>query len=208
MSDLPVTWYLVRATGIMSLVLLGASLLLGTAMSTWLFPERRRPAWLLDVHRWVTGLSLVLLAGHLVSLVADSYVHFGLVELLVPMTSSWRTVPVALGVVAMWLLVAVTVTAAMRRRLPRRIWLTVHRTSYLAFLAALAHGASAGTDWSNRAYQGLVLLLGAGWAFLVTYRLLVREGPPRLRRPPAHRPAEAPPEQAPPEQAPLEPAAS
>ncbi len=182
MSDLPFTWYLVRATGVTALVLLGGSMLVGTAMSTWLFPGRRRPAWLLEVHRWVSGLALVFLAAHLAALVADSYVHFGLVELLVPFTSSWRPVPVALGVLSMWCLVAVSATAALRRRLPRRVWLAVHRLSYVAFAGAVAHGATAGADWSNRAYQALIVLLGALGVFLVVYRLLVTEGPAGRRR--------------------------
>ena len=39
-------------------------------------------------------------AIHLVGLVADSCVHFGCSEILVPGASAWKTVPVAWGVVA------------------------------------------------------------------------------------------------------------
>ena len=55
------------------------------------------------------GLAVMFTAIHLAALVADSYVHFGLADLTVPFASSWQPGAVALGVVAMWLLLAVEV---------------------------------------------------------------------------------------------------
>lgn len=175
-------WYLTRATGLVAWFAMGLSMLVGIVLSTRLFPERRRPAWLLDVHRWVSGISIVALGVHLGSLVADSYVDFGFLELTVPYASAWRPGAVALGVVAVWLLVLVSATAALRRRLPRRVWLWIHRSSYLGFWLASLHAAAAGTDAANPAYRvGAVLLLTLVLVATV-YRVAVTE-PPRRRGP-------------------------
>ena len=102
-------------------------------LSTKAFPEQRRPAWLLALHRWLGGLTMSFLAIHLVALVADSYVQFGLADITVPYASEWKPGAIALGVLAMWLLVAVELTSLAMRRLPRKVWRVVHLSSYVAF---------------------------------------------------------------------------
>ena len=71
-------WYLSRASGIIAWLMLTATVLWGIASSVDLFPRRRRVAWLVDLHRWLGGLTVGFVALHLAALVADSYVHFGL----------------------------------------------------------------------------------------------------------------------------------
>lgn len=171
-------WYVARASGIVAWVMLTASVIWGVVLATKAFPEHRRPAWLLDLHRWLGGLTVTFVAVHLVALVADTYVHFDLVDLLVPGASSWQTTAVALGVVAFWLLVAVQVTSLMMRRLPRRFWRVVHLSSYLAFWLTSLHAALAGTDRTSVLYQ-----VTAGLAILaVTWSLIYRLLPSSRRR--------------------------
>ena len=50
-----VWWYLTRASGIVAWLMLTASVIWGIVLSTKAFPEQRRPAWLLDLHRWLGG---------------------------------------------------------------------------------------------------------------------------------------------------------
>ena len=52
-----VWWYLTRASGIVAWLMLTASVIWGIVLSTKAFPEHRRPAWLLDLHRWLGGLA-------------------------------------------------------------------------------------------------------------------------------------------------------
>ncbi len=90
----------------------------------------------------------------MVGLVADTYVHFDLVSLLIPMASEWKPGPVAWGIVALYLLGAVEVTSLMMKRMSRRVWHGVHLLSYLLFWTAALHGATAGTDAGNPWYVG------------------------------------------------------
>ena len=150
-------WYVARASGIVAWLMLTASVLWGIVLASRAFPRTRRRPWLLDLHRWLGGLTLSFVAIHIVALVADNFTTFGLGDVTIPFASSWRPAAVALGVVSMWLLVAVQLTSLAMRRLPRRFWRAVHLSSYGTFVLASLHGAFAGTDRNAR----LFILTGA-----------------------------------------------
>jgi predicted ferric reductase len=152
-------WYLARSSGIVSLVLAAFALVLGLLLSTRALKPHDRPAWLLAMHRWVSSLLVVGTAGHVVALVADNYVTIGWVEILVPMTSSYRPLAVSLGVVAMYLLGVIHVTSVLMKHLPKSTWRRLHALSPLLVWCAVLHGALAGTDAANHAYQTIVWLL-------------------------------------------------
>ena len=63
-----------------------------------------RPNWLLDMHRWLGGTALAFTGVHVVALLADQYMHFGLSSILIPLASKWHPVAVAWGIVAAYLL--------------------------------------------------------------------------------------------------------
>jgi sulfoxide reductase heme-binding subunit YedZ len=182
-------WYVARSSGIVAWALASLSVIWGLLLSTRLLDRKPSPRWLLDLHRYLGGLTVVFVAMHLTGLVADNYVHFGVADLLVPFASAWRTTAVAWGVVAFYLLVAVEVTSLMMKRLPRKAWHAVHLTSYVLFWMAALHGATAGTDSSNRVFVtatiGSIVLV----TFLTLYRIVV--GKRAVSRPRVRRPVEA-----------------
>lgn len=181
-------WYVTRGSGIVAWLMLTASVIWGVILSTKAFPEQRRPAWLLDLHRWLGGLAVSFVAIHLIALVADSYAHFTLTDLAVPMASDWKPGAVAFGVIAAWLLIAVELTSLAMRRLPRRVWRGIHFTSYAVFWLASIHAALAGTDRTQRLYQvtAAASILAVAWALM--YRIANRRG----AQPPAPPPTQPP----------------
>jgi DMSO/TMAO reductase YedYZ heme-binding membrane subunit len=158
-----------------------ASVLLGLALTLRL-TDRPRPAWVLDVHRYLGGMTAVFTALHMGALVADSYVHFGLADLLVPYATSWQPGPVAVGIVAFWGLVAIEATSLAMRRLPRKAWRAVHGSSFAVFALVTGHALGAGTDASNTAFRSTAIALSAAFAFLSIARVLL-VGESRRRRP-------------------------
>jgi hypothetical protein len=166
-------WYVARAGGIVAWFLLAASVIWGLTLSTKLLGRKPHPAWLLDVHRFLGGLALVFTGVHVVGLVADSYVHFGPSDILVPMASDWRPGPVAWGVVALYLLVAVELTSLAMKRLPRRLWKAVHFASFALFVTASVHGAFAGTDARNHLYAYASVAVVLVTFFLTIVRVLL-----------------------------------
>lgn len=165
-------WFLARGSGVVAWLFLTASVLWGIFLSTDLFPKHRRPAWLLDLHRWLGGLTVAFVVVHVASLIADSYVQFDLADVLVPFASEWKPGPVALGVLAMWGLVAVEATSLAMKRLPKRIWRGIHLTSYVTFWFSGLHGAFAGTDALQPLFLITLLISVVGVVFAGTYRML------------------------------------
>lgn len=165
-------WYAARATGLVGWGLCTLSVLWGLTLSTRLLGKRAAPAWLLDLHRFLGGLATIFVIVHMGALVADTYVHFGPAELLVPLASAWKPGPVAWGIAAFYLLVAVEVTSLVRRRLPMRIWRIVHVASLPLWVLSTVHLLTAGTDVGNPLVQWAVLLSTAAVLFTTLVRVL------------------------------------
>lgn len=165
-------WYVARASGIVAWVMLALAVIWGILVATRILGRKPRPAWVLDLHRWLGGLAVAFTAVHLVGLVLDDYVEFGLEELFVPFASEWRPSAVAWGVVALYALVAVQVTSLAMKRLPRRLWKWVHLSSFGLFFTATIHAGMAGTDVTNWLYRGVVGALVVGVVFFSVYRII------------------------------------
>jgi DMSO/TMAO reductase YedYZ heme-binding membrane subunit len=183
-------WYTARASGIVAWALVTASVLWGLALASRL-TRRPKPAWVLDLHRFLGGASVVFVGVHLLSLTLDRYIGFGVADLFVPMASVWKPGAVAWGIVAFYLLVAVEVTSLLMRRLPRKLWRAVHLTSFAVFAGTTVHALLAGTDANDATVQWLALGLTASVAFLAMFRVLADRRPPR-RAPAAAAPISRP----------------
>ncbi len=172
-------WWVARSGGIVALVLTGLAVIWGLALSTKVMQGTPTPKWLLSLHRWLGGLSVTFTGVHIAALVLDSYVHFGVAEILVPFASEWQPGAVAWGVVSMYLLVAVQLTSTFMKRLPRSWWKRVHMTSWLLFWTGLIHGVTAGTDAAHPVYVGVTGLMTMLIIFLTSYRILASRRRPR-----------------------------
>jgi DMSO/TMAO reductase YedYZ heme-binding membrane subunit len=165
-----VWWYTARSGGLVAWALMAASVVWGLLLSTKVLNGKPRPNWILDLHRFLGGLAMIFTGVHVLAIIFDSYVHFGLVEVLVPFTGSWHPGAVAWGIVGMYLLAAVEVTSLVRKRLSKMVWHALHLLSFPVFVFTTIHVLTAGTD---RTTLPVRLLLAAG-AVLVAGLTLVR----------------------------------
>ncbi len=193
-------WYVARASGLVAWALLAGTVVWGLLMSSKLLRGRVKSAWLLDLHRWLGGLALVFTAIHVLAILGDSYVHFGLASVLVPLAAHWHPLAVAWGVASLYLLAAVELTSLLRRRLSNRLWRRVHVLSFPLFVSSTVHGLSAGTDGRTPMAIITAVLVTAGVGALVAVR--IRSTPERPAaaaraetpdRPTAAAPAASPP---------------
>jgi sulfoxide reductase heme-binding subunit YedZ len=160
-----VLWYATRAFGLVSMVLLSTVVVLG------LLVAGRRPSYvLIGLHRSLSLLSVGLIALHVATGAADSYVPIRWVDVVVPFVSSYRAFWLGLGVVAADLLLALIVTSLLRTRLGPRTWRAVHWLAYAAWPVAVVHALGMGTD--GRA----VLALTAACAAAVAVAAVGRTG--------------------------------
>ena len=170
--DPRVWWWLSRASGIVAWLVMSAAVVWGLLASTRMIRRRGMPAWILDLHRYLGTLTVVFVAVHVGAIWADSFVHFTLRQLFVPLASSWRPHAVAWGIVSTYVLIAIQVTSWLMRRLPRKLWHRVHVLSIPMIAMATLHGFLAGTDRGNRTIQWAALVVLLGVVFLLATRLL------------------------------------
>jgi predicted ferric reductase len=156
-------WYVARASGLVAWGLLATTVLWGLFYAGRLTGRVPPPAWNLDLHRFLGALSVIFVAVHVIGLMADKYVDFGVAQVLIPFSSSWRPGAVAWGVTAMYLLVAVEATSLAKRKLPRKVWRSVHLLSFVLFVFSTVHAIQSGTDLANTFVRvvGLTLLAAA-----------------------------------------------
>jgi predicted ferric reductase len=167
-------WYVARASGLVAWGLLAGSVVWGLLMTSKVLRGRVKGSWLLDLHRWLGGLALVFTGIHIVAIMGDTYVHFGLASVLVPFAARWHPVAVAWGVASLYLLAAVELTSLIRKHLSVRLWRRVHFLSFPLFVSSTLHGISAGTDSGKPMVIISIALTVAGVAALIAVRLLPR----------------------------------
>ena len=144
----PGLWYATRAAGLVTLLMLTASVLLGLLVAGR-FSSQRWPRFLTQgLHRNVSLLVLVFLVLHVGTTVLDTYTSIPLSAAFVPFASSYKTGWLSLGAVALDLLIALVVTSLVRDRLGYRTWRRLHWLAYACWPIAVAHGLGIGTDRS------------------------------------------------------------
>jgi methionine sulfoxide reductase heme-binding subunit len=176
----PGLWYATRATGLVTLLLLTVSALLGI-LTAGRFSSQRWPRFLSQgLHRNVSLLVLVFLALHVGTTVVDTYTSIPLTAAFIPFASSYKTAWLSLGAVALDMLLALVATSLLRTRIGHRAWRRVHWLAYACWPVAVAHGLGIGTDRS--ATWVFVLTMGcavavltvAAWRLVAAARLEVR----------------------------------
>src|SRR5262245_61067538 len=164
-------WFATRATGVVALLLLTVTVILGVAV-TARFASPGLPRLVTSgVLRTLSLLVLCFVAVHVVTTVLDSYTRIGLATAVIPFSSDYRTLWLGLGTVAADGLLAVTVTSLLRDRLSYRAWRAVHWLGYACWPVALWHGLGTGTDSRLPWLLAIDALCVAGVAAAICWRL-------------------------------------
>lgn len=155
MNDPHIWWYVTRASAMIAWVLMTLSVVWGILLSTRIFRNSDNPGWLQDLHKYLGGASIIMVLLHMVSLMLDGWLKFTLPEVLVPFVTDYRALPVALGIIAFYLLIAVQSTSLLMARLPRSAWKAIHYSSYAILGLVAFHAGLSGTDVGSNWY-GLI----------------------------------------------------
>ena len=140
-------WYMTRATGVVSLLLLTAVIVLGVLGPMRVAPTPRWPRFATDtLHRDLSLLAVGVIVVHVVTTVLDGFAPIGLLDAVVPLHSAYRSLWLGFGAFAFDLMLALIITSLVRRRLGYRSWRAVHWLAYASWPAAVLHGLGAGSD--------------------------------------------------------------
>jgi predicted ferric reductase len=166
-------WYTTRASGIVSLVLLTVTMVLGLA-TTSRARARNWPGFAQqELHRRISILSMVFVAIHVLTSILDTYVHIGWLAIVVPFTSPYSRFWVGIGTVALDLMAAVFISSLLRARLKPATWRGIHWLAYACWPVALAHTFGLGTDSREHWVIGLGALCVLAVALALAWRLWV-----------------------------------
>ncbi len=140
-------WLIARAAGITAYVVLTFVIVTGLILShpvnksTWKLSKALFP-W----HENLLVFIVAFVLGHVVSLIMDPYAGVGVTGSFIPGLSTYRTIPVALGTLALYALLVTALTARYTKLLPAGMWLKLHRVSIVVWALSWTHGFVAGTD--------------------------------------------------------------
>lgn len=164
-------WMLSRATGLLAYVTLSLDVIAGLLVSTRTGDRLVPRGVLVEIHGWLSPLTLALVLAHGGVLLADRYVRFDLIDVVVPFASTrWRGA-VGIGILGAYLALVVHLSFGLRKRIGTALWKRLHYLSFVAFVLATIHAIAVGTDranpWFVAVYAALLLVV----AFLISVRL-------------------------------------
>lgn len=168
-----ILWFVSRATGVASVTLLTAVVVLGLVTASRRPPVGIRSAVVMGLHRSLALGSVVFLLVHIATAIGESYVSIDLISAVVPFTSGYETAAVGLGTVAVDIVIAIVATSLLRHRLPERLWRAVHLLAFVFWPVALVHGIALGTS-SEALLRGITIacavigVAAVGWRFFAT----------------------------------------
>jgi methionine sulfoxide reductase heme-binding subunit len=142
----PGLWYATRAAGLVTLLLLTVTTALGLLTAGRVSTYRWPRFLVIGLHRNISLLALVFLGLHIATTVVDSYTSIGVQDAVIPFLSGYRRLWLGLGAIASDVLIALSVTSALRQQIGHRLWRVVHWCGYLCWPVAMAHGLGIGTD--------------------------------------------------------------
>lgn len=166
-------WFVSRATGIASVVLLTMVFVLGMVTASRRPPQGIRSAVVMGLHRSLALGASAFLVLHVATAVVETYVSVDWISAIVPFTSGYQTAWVGLGTIAVDIVAAIVATSLLRHLLPERAWRAVHLLAFALWPLAIVHGVALGTS-DEPVLRGITVacavagLCAAGWRLLAT----------------------------------------
>jgi len=161
-----VTWNVARAGGFTAYVLLTLAVAVGLALSTQLQSPSRWPRLLnSELHNFLTLLSAIFIVVHVLAVWVDPFTRFGWSEVFIPLVSHYRSEWMALGIVALYLGIAIGISTWLRPLIGYTWWRRLHVLTLGIYALVTVHGIGTGSDtqtwWGLGIYLVSVVLVGS-----------------------------------------------
>jgi methionine sulfoxide reductase heme-binding subunit len=166
-------WLMSRASGIVALGLITASVALGLAMANKLIRGRN----VAGLHEHLSLAGLVAICVHGVTLLGDPWLHPGVSGIVVPFTMGYRTVFTGLGIIGGYLAAALGLSFYIRRKIGTKLWRKLHRFTVVAYVLSLVHAIGAGTDASTVWLRTFMVATAVPIGVMFVARMIPRRKP-------------------------------
>ena len=171
MNDLTF-WFIARITGLTAFAVLSLSVLSGEALRTSVLDFLATNRAIRKLHDFTTPLWLPLVLAHVIALLLDKTARISPVDVVVPFLTDYGQLAIGLGAVAFDIVMVVAITSWLRSRMNNTLWMWIHRTSYVGFVALFFHAALSGTDFDAPLVSALAWSTAAGLAILGVSRIV------------------------------------
>lgn len=165
-------WYLSRASAITAYLLMFIVIAWGAGMSTGSLYRLINPVEAWSIHKYLSISLGALVLLHMFSLLYDEFINFGVKDLFIPFASSYKPIYLALGVLAFYLLAAITLSSLVLRLRAPRLWRAIHDLTYPLFAYSFVHGVFIGTDAQTLALRLVYFTTGSLFLLIVAYRFI------------------------------------
>lgn len=165
-------WFIARITGLTAFAVLSLSVLSGEALRTSVLDFIAKNRAVRKLHDFTTPLWLPLVFAHIIALLFDKTARIAPINVVVPFVTDYGELAIGLGTLAFDIVMVVTVTSWLRSRMNNTLWMWIHRTSYIAFVAIFFHAALSGTDFDAPLVSALAWSTAAGLGILGVSRII------------------------------------
>ena len=166
-----VWWLAGRSAGMVAMLLISCSVILGLAMAARALPSRwRRDA--VQVHQHLALIGLGAISVHGMLLAADPWLKAGVKGIVVPFAIGYRPLWTGLGIVGGYLAAILGLSFYVRRRIGVRLWRRMHRFTVVVYVLSLAHALGSGTDASIPVVRYAMLSSALPVVFLFALRMV------------------------------------
>jgi hypothetical protein len=115
---------------------------------------------------------VLVIIAHVITTVLDPFAHITVRDVVVPVGAAYRPVWLGLGVVALEILLAVSMTSLLRDRIGQRTWRLIHWSAYGAWPISVVHGLGTGSDGQAPWMIGVVTACVAAVVVSLSRRLI------------------------------------
>jgi len=184
-------WLAGRSAGIVAMLLITCSVILGLSMAARVIPSTwRRDA--IRLHEHLALLALGAIGAHGLLLAADPWLKAGAKGILVPFAIGYRPLWTGLGIIGGYLAAILALSFYARKRIGARLWRRMHRFTVVVYVLALIHSLGSGTDTSIPLVRYTMLASALPILFLFALRVQrsqrrTNELPTKHRRVELHR---------------------
>ncbi len=180
-------WIASRSAGIVALLAITASVILGLLMANGLPRRKGATRVLVSLHESTALAGLIAIAVHGITLLGDPWMHATLWKISVPFSIGYRPLWTSLGIIAGWIAAALGLSYYARKRIGTRLWRKLHRATVVAWALGIAHTIGAGTD-ANESWLQVTMLSSS---VVIVFLFLRRTVPGDPKREAARRAATA-----------------
>lgn len=172
-------WLASRSSGIVALFMLTAAVLLGLMLGGKISQKLPKslaqrlgaePRLLSKAHEQLSIAALIAIGVHGVTLLGDAYIHPTVAQITIPFAIAYRPLATGLGIVSGYVIVALSLSFYVRKRIGMQTWRKLHRFTIAGYALAVIHTITAGTDGTSP-WLGIPVLASAA---LVVVMLAVR----------------------------------